>query len=57
MGHIRVRFKIYSGLPCSFLLRFFFWLTGYTFSGQEDYSFGELLPMTVIGVIGGLLGW
>ncbi|XP_023006123.1 chloride channel protein CLC-d isoform X2 [Cucurbita maxima] len=24
--------------------------------GQEDYSFGELLPMTVIGVIGGLLG-
>jgi chloride channel 7 len=25
-------------------------------SGQEDYSFGELLPMAVIGVIGGLLG-
>ncbi|KDP40151.1 hypothetical protein JCGZ_02149 [Jatropha curcas] len=24
--------------------------------GQEDYSFGELLPMAVIGVIGGLLG-
>lgn len=29
---------------------------GSTFSGQEDYSFAELLPMTVIGVIGGLLG-
>lgn len=26
-------------------------------SGQEDYSFQELLPMAVIGVIGGLLGW
>ncbi len=25
-------------------------------SGQEDYSFAELLPMAVIGVIGGLLG-
>lgn len=25
-------------------------------SGQEDYSFQELLPMAVIGVIGGLLG-
>ncbi|KAG6757494.1 hypothetical protein POTOM_037806 [Populus tomentosa] len=25
-------------------------------TGQEDYSFGELLPMAVIGVIGGLLG-
>ncbi|WCJ23724.1 chloride channel D [Euphorbia peplus] len=24
--------------------------------GQEDYSFSELLPMAVIGVIGGLLG-
>ncbi|KAJ9154332.1 hypothetical protein P3X46_027681 [Hevea brasiliensis] len=24
--------------------------------GQEDYSFAELLPMAVIGVIGGLLG-
>ncbi|XP_022999860.1 chloride channel protein CLC-d-like isoform X3 [Cucurbita maxima] len=24
--------------------------------GQEDYYFGELLPMAVIGVIGGLLG-
>ncbi|KAJ6810739.1 chloride channel protein CLC-d isoform X3 [Iris pallida] len=24
--------------------------------GQEDYSFQELLPMTIIGVIGGLLG-
>lgn len=27
-----------------------------TSDGQEDYSFGELLPMAVIGVIGGLLG-
>ncbi|XP_021761123.1 chloride channel protein CLC-d isoform X2 [Chenopodium quinoa] len=26
------------------------------YSGQEDYSFAELLPMAVIGVIGGLLG-
>lgn len=25
-------------------------------SGQEDYSFQELLPMAIIGVIGGLLG-
>ncbi|MCI77620.1 hypothetical protein A2U01_0098890, partial [Trifolium medium] len=25
------------------------------FSGQEDYSFAELLPMAIIGVIGGLL--
>lgn len=25
-------------------------------SGQEDYSFKELLPMAIIGVIGGLLG-
>lgn len=25
-------------------------------SGQEDYSFAELLPMAIIGVIGGLLG-
>ena len=24
--------------------------------GQEDYSFAELLPMAIIGVIGGLLG-
>ena len=24
--------------------------------GQEDYSFEELLPMAVIGIIGGLLG-
>lgn len=24
--------------------------------GQEDYSFQELLPMAIIGVIGGLLG-
>ncbi|KAJ6313003.1 hypothetical protein OIU76_011343 [Salix suchowensis] len=27
-----------------------------TSDGQEDYSFEELLPMAVIGVIGGLLG-
>ncbi|KAJ7954904.1 Chloride channel protein [Quillaja saponaria] len=27
-----------------------------TSDGQEDYSFQELLPMAVIGVIGGLLG-
>ncbi|KAK3021590.1 hypothetical protein RJ639_046297, partial [Escallonia herrerae] len=27
-----------------------------SFSGQEDYSFRELFPMAVIGVIGGLLG-
>ncbi|GER25091.1 chloride channel clc [Striga asiatica] len=31
-------------------------LTEILFSGQEDYSFQELLPMAVIGVIGGLLG-
>lgn len=31
-------------------------LTRFIFSGQEDYSFKELLPMAVIGVIGGLLG-
>ncbi|KAK6122670.1 hypothetical protein DH2020_043586 [Rehmannia glutinosa] len=31
-------------------------LTKILFSGQEDYSFQELLPMAVIGVIGGLLG-
>ncbi|XP_049374333.1 LOW QUALITY PROTEIN: chloride channel protein CLC-d [Solanum verrucosum] len=32
-------------------------LTSYnSLSGQEDYSFEELLPMAVIGVIGGLLG-
>ncbi|KAG6394942.1 hypothetical protein SASPL_145533 [Salvia splendens] len=31
-------------------------LTKVLFSGQEDYSFQELLPMAVIGVIGGLLG-
>ncbi|KAG6420135.1 hypothetical protein SASPL_116654 [Salvia splendens] len=33
-----------------------FILTMVLFSGQEDYSFQELLPMAVIGVIGGLLG-
>lgn len=33
-----------------------FLLTGFIFSGQEDYSFAELLPMAIIGVIGGLLG-
>lgn len=27
-----------------------------SFSGQDDYYFKELLPMAVIGVIGGLLG-
>lgn len=31
-------------------------LTYVLFRGQEDYSFEELLPMAVIGVIGGLLG-
>lgn len=31
-------------------------LTSVIFRGQEDYSFEELLPMAVIGVIGGLLG-
>ncbi|XP_021717288.1 chloride channel protein CLC-d-like isoform X1 [Chenopodium quinoa] len=35
---------------CRFLTKPFF------NSGQEDYSFAELLPMAVIGVIGGLLG-
>ena len=37
---------------CAFLS----FLTNDLFSGQEDYSFEELLPMAVIGVIGGLLG-
>ena len=31
-------------------------LTDCIFSGQEDYSFAELFPMAIIGVIGGLLG-
>ncbi|KAF5944603.1 hypothetical protein HYC85_018680 [Camellia sinensis] len=36
---------------------FIIWdISGVLFSGQEDYSFEELLPMAVIGVIGGLLG-
>lgn len=34
----------------------FLFLTGFIFSGQEDYSFAELFPMAIIGVIGGLLG-
>lgn len=25
-------------------------------SGQDDYSFEELFPMAIIGIIGGLLG-
>lgn len=28
----------------------------FLYSGQEDYSFVELMPMAVIGIIGGLLG-
>ncbi|RDY01196.1 Chloride channel protein CLC-d, partial [Mucuna pruriens] len=39
-----------------YLFSSFLFLTGFIFSGQEDYSFAELLPMAIIGVIGGLLG-
>ncbi|RVX22124.1 Chloride channel protein CLC-d [Vitis vinifera] len=36
---------------------FIIWdISDFIFSGQEDYSFEELLPMAIIGVIGGLLG-
>lgn len=62
MGHIRV--SVYTCFSSFF---FYFFKTVSTFagclnivspslSGQEDYSFEELLPMAVIGVIGGLLG-
>eukprot|EP00257_Ricinus_communis_P015561 XP_015573509.1 chloride channel protein CLC-d isoform X1 [Ricinus communis] len=46
-------------LPCRKLFTGFLNPIFYYFfldSGQEDYSFAELLPMAVIGVIGGLLG-
>lgn len=39
-------------LPFLYTLSWFFLFL----SGQEDYSFVELLPMAIIGVIGGLLG-
>lgn len=38
------------------LENFFFPRSFILCSGQEDYSFEELLPMAVIGIIGGLLG-
>lgn len=38
------------------LVNFVIDLFTYSLSGQEDYSFQELLPMAIIGVIGGLLG-
>ncbi|WVZ09517.1 hypothetical protein V8G54_014047 [Vigna mungo] len=39
-----------------YLFSSFPFLTDFGFSGQEDYSFAELFPMAIIGVIGGLLG-
>ena len=62
MGHIRVRiYKLlllfYTlVLSAASLFSFTSFLTSFIFSGQEDYSFEELLPMAIIGVIGGLLG-
>lgn len=62
MGHIRVRVHNLLLLFYTFLLSpasifaFTSFLTSFIFSGQEDYSFEELLPMAIIGVIGGLLG-
>lgn len=60
MGCIRVKIRAITFFTISSVLRFcfllFLFLTGFIFSGQEDYSFAELLPMAIIGVIGGLLG-
>lgn len=57
MGHFRVRTSIYLRFP---VINSSFYLLvsnkAIFYSGQEDYSFAELLPMAVIGVIGGLLG-
>lgn len=59
MGCIRVKIRAITFFTISSVSRFcflLFLLTGFIFSGQEDYSFAELLPMAIIGVIGGLLG-
>lgn len=49
--------KLTSAILCSSLpWAIALFLTDPIFSGQEDYSFEELLPMAIIGVIGGLLG-
>lgn len=61
MGHIRV--SVYTCFSSFFFLKKTVWtfagclnIVSPSLSGQEDYSFEELLPMAVIGVIGGLLG-
>jgi H+/Cl- antiporter ClcA len=60
MGCIRVKIRAITFFTISSVSRFcfllFLFLTDFIFSGQEDYSFAELLPMAIIGVIGGLLG-
>ena len=43
---------LYSSLPWAFAC----FLSDLIFSAQEDYSFEEMLPMAIIGVVGGLLG-
>lgn len=43
---------LYSSLPWAFAC----FQSDLIFSAQEDYSFEEMLPMAIIGVVGGLLG-
>lgn len=48
--------KLSSVLYFTYMLTLSSCLNWFLFSGQEDYSFEELFPMAIIGVIGGLLG-